>query len=98
MGATDPLHKVVEFIIKHVLHEDINYTSYVMRKQFMSDKTQKNSLNRQRRLGNIHKHSEVPGILYFSFNEMKYRQNQKNYCHILASQSLLLNLDKDAVP
>lgn len=56
--------QVTESTIRCVMHGDLRYQSYVMRRgQFMSDKTRENCSVRSRRLLNELKHPEEPDML-----------------------------------
>lgn len=55
---------VCEGVIRTVVHDDIRYKSYVMRRgQFMSEQTKEQRLIRGKRLLNKVKHPEEPGLL-----------------------------------
>ena len=57
---------VSEATIRRVVHEDIRYKSYVMRRgQFLPEKAKENRVIRSRRLLNKLKHPEAPGMLCF---------------------------------
>lgn len=70
--------QVDEATIRRVVHEDLRYKSYVIRRgQFMSQKTRENRVIRARRLLNKLKHPEEPGILWFFSDEKNFVQDQK---------------------
>ena len=70
--------QVSEGTIRNVVHEDIRYKSYVMRKgQFMSAHTQEQRLLRAKRLLNKLKHPEEPGMLWVFSDEKHFDQDQK---------------------
>jgi inhibitor of nuclear factor kappa-B kinase subunit alpha len=69
---------VSEGTIRNVVHEDLRYKSYVMRRgQFMSQAIQDNRLLRSRMLLNKLKHPESPGELWFFSDEKNFDQDQK---------------------
>lgn len=69
---------VSESTIRRVVHEDIRYKSYVMRRgQFMSDKNRENRVIRSKRLLNKLKHPEEPNMLWFFSDEKNFDQDQK---------------------
>ncbi|EFN76011.1 hypothetical protein EAI_12717, partial [Harpegnathos saltator] len=56
---------VSESLIRRVVHEDLRYTSYVMRRgQFISAQIREQRLIRGKRLLNKLKHPEVPNMLW----------------------------------
>lgn len=70
--------EVDESTIRRVVHEDLRYKSYVMRRgQFMSDRTKVNRLTRAKRLLNKLKHPEEPGLIWFFSDEKNFVQDQK---------------------
>lgn len=70
--------QVDEATIRRVVHEDLRYKSYVMRRgQFMSEKTRENRVTRAKRLLNKLKHPEEPGMLWFFSDEKNFVQDQK---------------------
>ncbi|EFN87647.1 hypothetical protein EAI_01466, partial [Harpegnathos saltator] len=69
---------VSESLICRVVHEDLRYSSYVMRReQFMSAQTREQRLIRGKRLLNKFKHPEVPNMLWFFSDEKNFDQDQK---------------------
>ena len=70
--------QVSEWTIRTVVHQDIRYKSYVMRKgQFISAKTQENRLMRSKRLLNKVKNPHEHGMLWFFSDEKNFDQDQK---------------------
>lgn len=70
--------QVDEATIRRVVHEDLRYTSYAMRRgQFMSEITKVNRLTRAKRLLNKLKHPEEPGMIWFFSDEKNFVQDQK---------------------
>ena len=71
--------KVSEWTIRTVVHQDIRYKSYVMRKcQFVSAKTQENRHMRSKRLLNKVKNPHEQGMFWFFSDEKNFDQDQKN--------------------
>ena len=69
---------VSEGLIRRVVHEDLRYKSYVMRRgQFMSAQTRNQRLIRGKRLLSKLKHPEVPNMLWFFSDEKNFDQDQK---------------------
>jgi DDE superfamily endonuclease len=69
---------VSESTVRRVVHDDIKYKSYVMRRgHFMSAKNRENRLIRSKRLLNNLKHPEEPNILWFFSDEKNFDQDQK---------------------
>ena len=65
--------QVSEGTIRNVVHKDIRYKSYVMRRgQFMSERTQESRLIRSKRLLNKLKHPQEPGMLVFFSDENNF--------------------------
>ena len=70
--------EVDESTIRRVVHEDLRYKSYVIRRgQFMSDRTKVNRLTRLKRFLNKLKHPEDPGMIWFFSEEKNFVQDQK---------------------
>ena len=70
--------QVSECTIRRIVHEDIWYKSYVMRKgQFMSAQTREQRFVRAQRLLNKLKHPEIPDMLWFYSDEKNFNQDQK---------------------
>ncbi|XP_025161066.1 uncharacterized protein LOC112589993 [Harpegnathos saltator] len=70
---------VSESLIRRVVHEDLRYRSYVMRRgQFMSAQTRKQRLIRGKRLLDKLKHPEVPNILWFFSDAKNFDQEKIN--------------------
>ena len=70
--------QVDDATIRRVVHEDLRYKSYVMRRgQFLSERTRENRLTRAKRLLNKLKHPEEPGMLWFFSDEKIFVQDQK---------------------
>lgn len=70
--------QVSEWTIRAVVHQNIRYKSYVMRRsQFMSSKTQENRLMRSKRLLNKLKNPHEHGMLWFFSDEKNFVQDQK---------------------
>ena len=64
--------QVYECTIRRIVHEDIRYKSYVMRRgQFMSAQTREQRFIRAKRLLNKVKHPEIPDMLWF-YSDEKY--------------------------
>ncbi|XP_046868909.1 uncharacterized protein LOC124461437 [Drosophila willistoni] len=69
---------VSDGLIRRVVHEDLRYKSYVMRRgQFMSDKTREQRVIRSNRLLNEIKHPEAAEMLWFFSDEKNFDQDQK---------------------
>ncbi|XP_011068611.1 PREDICTED: uncharacterized protein LOC105154645 isoform X1 [Acromyrmex echinatior] len=70
--------QVSECTIRRIVHEDIRYKSYVMRKgQFMSARTREQRFIRAQRLLSKLKHSEISDMLWFYSDEKNFDQDQK---------------------
>lgn len=70
--------KVSEGLVRRVVHEDLRYKSYVMRRgQFMSAQTREQRTIRGKRLLNKLKHPEAPNMLWFFSDEKNFDQDQK---------------------
>ena len=64
MSKLPSMSALTNATIRHVVHEDISYKSFVMRRgHFMSDSTKVNCLTRTRRFLNKLKHPDQSGLL-----------------------------------
>lgn len=69
---------VDESVVRQVVHEDIRYFSYKMRKgQFLSQKMQEKRLKHAKKLLNKLKHPLKPNMLWFFSDEKNFCQDQK---------------------
>ena len=74
---------VSEGLIRLVVHEDLRYKSYFMRRG-QSGQTRENRLIRSKHLLNKLKHPKVPNMLWFFSDEKNFDQDQKSNrrnCH-----------------
>jgi len=70
--------QVSECTIRRIIHEDIRYKSYAMRRgQFMSAQTREQRFIRAQRLLNKLKHPEISDMLWFFSDEKNFDQDQK---------------------
>ena len=71
-------HRVSEGTIRNVVHKDIRYKSYVLRKgHFMSEKVKENRLIRSKRLLNKIKNPAEKDVIWFFSDEKNFDQDQK---------------------
>jgi hypothetical protein len=78
MRSLSKKFNVSEKTIRNVVHEDLRYKSYVMRKgQFLSDKTKETRLIRSKRLLNRLKNPAEEDAIWFFSDEKNFDQDQK---------------------
>lgn len=70
--------QVSEGTIRNVVHENIEYKSYVLKKgQFLSERIKENRLIRSKRLLNKVKHPAEEDVIWFFSDEKNFDQDQK---------------------